>query len=85
MTVAVRASRSTSTVASEPAFETGKIKWPICGDVAEKPDLSGYADLRKNRLCALDGLAPFEAIEAVGNLQVAIRLGLRSAPTTSFP
>ncbi len=71
---------STSIVASEPAFETGKNQVPTSGDVAEKADLTGHAHLRKNRRCARDGLRTLEAIEALGNLQVAIRLGLQICP-----
>ena len=77
MTVAVRASRSTSTVASEPALATGKNQMAIRGDIPEKTYLAGHAHLRKDCLGAVDGLASLEPIETVGNREIAVRLGWR--------
>ena len=74
MTVAVRASRSISTVASAPAFDTGKIKRRSLADVSEIPDLAGDTHLRKDRRSPIDGLAPFEAIEAVWKGQITVGL-----------
>ena len=38
-------------------FRDGKNQMTIRWDVAEKADFAGHVHLRKNRLCALDGLS----------------------------
>ena len=42
------------------------------GDVTKEADFARDLDLWQDRLCAVDGFAPFEAIEAVGDSEIAI-------------
>ncbi len=46
-------------------------------DVSEIPDLARDTHLRKNRRRPIDGLAPFEAIEAVWKAQITVGLNRR--------
>src|SRR5688572_4680912 len=48
-----------------------KNQMTVFGDVAQKADLAGNADLWKDHLRPLDRVTPFQAIEAVGNVEAA--------------